>query len=451
MNGVSAELTAESPFDLRATFGGVPAFDAREVEGPFEFGALGETPATGVAPLSRDLERDAFYEDEWQLAPAAPNPRRVHFSRFTAVSAIAAVPQTLLTSRPNPLDARVTAGLVAPEVIPPGRSATTGESYWVFVPDAFKAAVAQAAAAGTTAPVARLSVLFGVGAEMNRHGLRSFFSGSADRIFIEVGGVESVPEQTGPWGIGLTDAMIADLLRAAVGVPVSVKLEVLAAYSTGYRGLNGTINNALLNLSQLKKLIFFDCLYRADEPKAPAGAAFPPRRPPGAPAHSAFNTWRAVQAVSAASSACAVIVYDVTPGGTPTASDGALRVDIPGANTIRLKPLNVELKAIVLARLMDNGLKDGYFSAAQIPAGIRALIPLLPRRGTLSSDRSISTPGTLGAWAHAHATEIAASVPGFAGAMELARKHKLLGWETPPTEFGHDGFLPEFGWEHLAG
>jgi hypothetical protein len=100
---------------------------------------------------------------------------------------------------------------------------------------------------------------------------------------------------------------------------------------------------------------------------------------------------------------------------------------------------------------MDNGIKDGYFTDAKVPAGIRRLIPLLPTRGTLSSSSSPTAPGTIGKWAKDNSVKIAQSMKGFATAMELARVHKLMGWATPPTEFGHDGFLPEFGWEHLAG
>jgi hypothetical protein len=438
---------SESPFVFPETAVRALERTVAVMDGPFE------VPRASSAPQARSLSRDAFFEDEWALGPTAiPNPRNVHYNRFTTVSAAGVTEQTLLTKRPNPLDPRVTAGLAQPEVIPSSRAVSPGELYWVFVPDAYLRAVTEAGktphGAGTTLPTAHVSVLFGVGLEVNRHGLRSFFANTPDRVLIEVGGVESVPEATGPWGIGITDAMIAELVETAVGTKVPVQVNVLAAYSTGYRGLNGTINNALVDLTHLAKVVFYDCLYRADGPKAPSGAAKPPRRT-GAPANSAFNTWRALQAVSAANSSCRIIVYEVTPGGTPTAADGTRMVDIPGATFIQLKPLNVALKALILARLMDNGIKDAYFPASAVPAGMRALFPLLPMRGTLASDRSTSTAGTIGRWASDNATKIAASVKGFAVAMELARKHQLMGWATPPTEFGHDGFLPEFGWEHL--
>jgi hypothetical protein len=341
----------------------------------------------------------------------------------------------------------VTPGLAQPEVIP-ARAAGRADSYWIYVPPAYVKAVKAAVADRKTPPMAQVSILFGVGAEVNRHGLRSFFAKKADCVLIEVGGIESVPEKTGPWGIGITDAMIADLLKQALGTTVPSQLEVIAAYSTGYRGINGTINNALVDLTHLQKMIFFDCFYRGDGPKAPSGALMPPKRHREAPAKSAFNTWRAIQAVLSASPSCKIIVYDVTPGGTPTYSDKARMVDVPSATFIELKPLNVALKAIILARLMDNGMKDGYFTAAKVPVSIRDLIPLLPVRGTLSSSAS-PTAGTVGKWAKDNSTKIAQSVKGFATAMELARIHRLMGWATPPGEFGHDGFLPEFGWEHL--
>jgi hypothetical protein len=412
----------------------------------------GQVATPPPPPKKRNITEDAFFEDEWAPEPTIlPNPRNVHFNRFTTLTATTLNPQSVLTGKRNPLDPRVTPGLLQPEVIPAKRAVSHEESYWIYVPPAFQKAVKDALAADTTPPTARVSVLFGVGAEVNRHGLRSFFESTADRILIEVGGIESRPESPDPWGIGITDSMIADLLQEALGTRVSAELEVLAAYSTGYSGLNGTINNGLVGLTHLQKLVFYDCLYRGDQPKAPKGAAMPAKRHPGSPGSSAFNTWRAIQAVLSASSGSKIVVYDVTPGGTPTYADGARRVEIPGATFIELKPFNVELKAIILARLMDNGIKDGYFTVAKVPAGIRALIPLLPKRGTLSSASSAATPGTIGEWAKANSRKIAESVSGFAVAMELSRKNELMGWPTPATEFGHDGFLPEFGWEHLAG
>ena len=126
-------------------------------------------------------------------------------------------------------------------------------------------------------------------------------------------------------------------------------------------------------------------------------------------------------------------------------------VEIPGATFIALKTLNVELKTIILARLMDNGIKDGYFTAVKVPASIRALIPLLPARGTLSSGTSKTTPGTIGRWAADNSTKIAHAMRDLSVAMKLACTNQLMGWATPDSEFGHDGFLPEFGWEHLPG
>jgi len=412
----------------------------------------GQVAPVAVKPDPRDITLDGFFEDEWASSPTAlANPRHVHFNRFTTLTATTATAQTVLTHKTNPLDPRITPGLIQPEVIPASRSAAFGETYWIFAPDAYKKAVKDAVAAKKPKPMARVSLLFGVGAEVNRHGLRSFFANTLNCVLIEVGGIESVPEVPNPWGIGITDAMINDLLSQALGTSVTSQVEVIAAYSTGYRGVNGTVNNALIDLTHLKKMIYYDCLYRADGPKAPSGALMPPKRHREAPAKSAFNTWRAAHAVSAASPTCEIIVYDVTPGGTPTYSDRARQGDVLGATFIALKPLNVHLKALILARLMDNGIKDGYFTDAKVPASIRGLIPLLPTRGTLSSSSSPTAPGTIGKWAKDNSVKIAQSMKGFATAMELARVHKLMGWATPPTEFGHDGFLPEFGWEHLAG
>ena len=70
-------------------------------------------PAVAATPLPRDLTKDAFFEDEWASTPTLlANPRNVHFSRFTTLTATSATEQTVLTKTPNPLDPRVTPGLI---------------------------------------------------------------------------------------------------------------------------------------------------------------------------------------------------------------------------------------------------------------------------------------------------------------------------------------------------
>jgi hypothetical protein len=48
---------------------------------------------------------------------------------------------------------------------------------------------------------------------------------------------------------------------------IEPKVTILGGYSTGYGGLNQTINNELIELNHLERIIYFDCIYRADNPQ----------------------------------------------------------------------------------------------------------------------------------------------------------------------------------------
>jgi hypothetical protein len=157
------------------------------------------------------------------------------------------------------------------------------KEYAIFVPD-------KARQQGQSKAIAKVTLLFCVGAEINRHGLRSFFADSPDRVLITVPGVE-VDTTRGllkPWGVGITTEQIRQLLADA-GVPnMEPEVRIIACYSTGYRGLNGTINNSLIPLDKVERIIFYDALYRGDEPALPKDEK-PPLRAPTAP-NSPFNT-----------------------------------------------------------------------------------------------------------------------------------------------------------------
>jgi len=172
------------------------------------------------------------------------------------------------------------------------------DEYKIFVPPSFGGGPA------------KISLLFAVGTEMGRHGLRTFFDGLADRILIAIPGIEVnwgfVKKSVGrAWGVGIDKSIIDDLLGAAGVSSVSWRVDVLACYSTGYRGLNGTINNfarktGTLDLTHVSTLAVYDALYRGDQPS------------PGA------NTERALAALeTATASAVSVAVYEVTTGGVP--------------------------------------------------------------------------------------------------------------------------------------
>jgi hypothetical protein len=408
-----------------------------------------------MAPLPRDLRVDAFFSDEWLVLPLS-NPRGVHFNRFSTPTF---QPATTTLMMQNPLDPIVGAGLIQPESQIPGGNQGAFNEYCIFVPPAL---LALAQFGPLPFPV-KVSVLFCVGTEYNRHGLRSFFATLTDRVLITVPGIEP-DASTGnrAWGIGITTDMINQLFGAA-GTPslANSVVDIIAGYSTGYRGVNGTVNNALLPLSPIRRVIFYDALYWGDEPPLQPGTSAPAAPPDVSPPppSSPRNTWRMLNALRAANSGVDLVTYEVTePGGTPRDA-GKLRVDVPASRIINLKAQQNALTALILARVLGNGVQDGYFSMSSVPTTIASLIASLPARGTLASSpftAASATSGTLADWATAHAAEVASAVAQSAAGIALivSASSVLMGWGLRGGQLGemlHDGFIQEFGWEFLAG
>ncbi|MGE8165993.1 hypothetical protein ACQKRQ_38370 [Paraburkholderia sp. NPDC080076] len=382
----------------------------------------------------RNLVEDAFYADEWPLAPVlTANPRGVQFSRFTAVIPgfpPAIEPMSKFTQMPNPLNPTVTAGLAQPEVIP-AEFQNDLEAFCIFVPPLLAATLIVNPQA-----VAKVTLLFCVGTEFNRHGLRTFFVPKADRVLITISGREAGSVKA--WGVGISDQQIRQLFVEAGFPSATIVADTFAGYSTGYRGVNGTINNRLVGLDQLKRIVFLDALYRGDDP------------PPGG------NTSRMIRAARAVNPNADLVVYEVTDGGTPRDAAGSTAVLLPPtARSINLKPRLDALKGFILARVSENGVNDGYLVPNSIPAAIRQLSVDLPPRGTLASSpltEARASNGTLAAWAAGRHASIAAGVAQSRPLMELIQQNILTGWAFPDLgSMCHDGFMPEFGWEFLAG
>jgi hypothetical protein len=401
-------------------------------------------------PLARDLTVDAFFSDEWSPLPVG-NPRGVHFNRFTSP-----VGQPLSAVKPmqNPLDPSVGTGLVRAEQIPVANQGEFG-LYSIFIPPSLFA-LAQLA---TPAFQVKVTLLFCVGTEFNRHGLRSAFLPLSDRVLITIPGIEA-SARTGnkAWGIGITPDMI-DQLFAAAGAPSITNwvADTLAGYSTGHRGVNGTTINALLNVADIQRVIGYDALYFGDEPASPALPTVPtPTGVSPSPAGSGQNTWLMLNAVRAANPTVDIVTYEVTDGGTPR-DMGRLRAEVPATRLIDLKSQGAALEALVLARVLGNGVSDGYFQLSAVPAPIASLIGSLPPRGTLASSALTAAgaaSGPLAAWASANAAAVAGAVANATAGINLIVSNVLMGWNLRGGQVGemlHDGFLQEFGWEFLRG
>jgi hypothetical protein len=338
----------------------------------------------------------------------------------------------------NPLDAAIAANvtgrpdpLVRPERIPkafqgsPPATPGSKPTQFIFVPQPLR---------DHPPALARVTLFFCVGSELNLLGLQHFFEAAPDRALIAITGREAgwiAPPAA--WAIGITGQQIDNLFTAAGLAGQKWQVEIIAGYSTGYRGVNGTIVNGLVPLGKLKTVILYDALYSGSEP-APGG-----------------NTKLMLAALDPS---VKVVVYDVTIPGTPHPFEVALPAS---ALTIDLKTNRPSLYALVLSRVLEKGLKDNYVKPAEVPAPIQNLIASgLPARGTLASSavtKAAATGGTLDDWAAAHAADAAA-----AGAdavvnkvYPIIRDRMLMDWAMGAAGgILHAGCIPEFGWEFLA-
>ncbi|HEX8110671.1 MAG TPA: hypothetical protein VF516_23225 [Kofleriaceae bacterium] len=416
---------------------------ADERADPFYESLIGEADiddeATPTAP--RDIGKDAFFEEERIKAHmiVGGNPidpaTGATLNQYDAPLVIHAW-KTHRTDLPNPLQD----GSIALQ-LEPGGSIFTGQ-YTIFRPAGLDI--------GSTATEEIPVALFGgPGAELNRHGLRAAFDRNGKAVLVTLPGRESSPH----FGYGITQAQLVALFRAVglLGVP---RIRVLAGFSTGYRALNGIINNTKskrttapagtptgvnpgtgLDLTGVRKVIYFDAFYRGDEPA------------PGK------NTERALKAIHAETGGSArLVIYEVTGGGTPSPLAATPPAGMPLTH-INVKPSIEKFTALTLCRVIDMAIKDGYTD----PAGVTKvggkpvldLLPKLPTRGTVGSAPGSGTTDVT-SWCTAAEARAAAAV-GPKLITGLIQPNKLVGWAPPNiAEFQHDAHLFEFSWEHLV-
>ena len=381
----------------------------------------------------RNADKDAFYIDEEDTVVDASTQcplnklRKLRLQQQVDNPLDASIAATV-TGRPDPL--------TRPEQIP--------KTFQGVNPADAKSRPWQSIFASQTfrdhpPALAKISLFFGVGPEISLLGLGHFFETSPDRVLISVSGREAgwikPPAKPVAWAIGITSQQI-DALFTAIGLAAQKwQVEIIAGYSTGYRGVNGIINNQLVPLDKLKTVILYDALYDGSQPS------------PG-------NNTKLM--LGSLDSSVQVVVYDVTIPGTPHPFEVALPA---GAITVNLKTDRPALYALVLARVLEKGLKDNYVKKAKVHAAIQNLInSVLPARGTLASSaatKAAATAGTLDDWAaqaSLHPDVVtAASDAVLNKAYAIIRDRLLMNWAMGAAGgMLHAGVIPEFGWEFLA-
>lgn len=378
-------------------------------------------PPPVVARPPRNPDKDAFYFD---VEGATANPAtQVALNKF--------IPFRTSLQFANPLDSSVSAAttgrpdpLARPEAIPAAQQGATG-SYTMFVSQPFR---------DNPPDTAKVTLLYCVGSEINRHGLEIFFQSLPDRVLISVPGREAGwVNPPAAWAIGITPDQIDQLFANAGLATQKWQVEIMAGYSTGYRGVNGTINNGLIPLDNLKTVIFYDALYRGDDP-APGN-----------------NTQLMLTNLPAG---VTTVVYDVSIGTTKP-----YPVSFPGTNiVIDLIANRTHLLGLVYARILQKGVSDNYVLPAEVPAPLQTLIDNgLPSRGLLASSSarsSIAFGGTLDDWANLSANKPAIDALDatlLQNTANLVANRGLTGWGTTlPGAHAHDGFMADFGWEYMT-
>jgi hypothetical protein len=395
--------------------------------------------ATPTAP--RDIGKDAFFEEErvraHMIRGGNPiNPATgVTINKYDAPLVIHAW-KTHRTDLPNPLqDSSIALQLE------PGGGIFSGP-YTIFRPAGLDIG-------GTATEEVPVAIFAGPGAELNRHGLRAAFDRNGRAVLVTLPGREDKPR----FGFGITQAQLVSLFRA-VGLAGVPRVRVLAGFSTGYRAVNGIINNTKskratppagtptgstpgtgLDLTGVRKVIYFDAFYSGSEPA------------PGK------NTARALKAIHAETGGNArLVIYEVTSGGTPSPLAAARPTGMPVTH-INIKPSIQKFTALALCRVIDMSIKDEYTDAAGVTKHsgkpVLDLLPKLPARGTVGSASGSGTTNVTSWCTDAEAR--AAAAAGSKLLTGLIQPHQLVGWAPPDIgEFQHDAHLFEFSWEHLV-
>lgn len=371
---------------------------------------------------------------------------------------------TVVPRLTNPLDASVNPLVKHPEAEIPVSARGHKGFYTAFVPAQLLTDMRDLLARNKQCPrPVQVTLFFGTGSEMGRHGLRTFIDRAFWRMIINVPGVEPGYRyaEGHRWGIGISDAQIRDIVKSCFGSDkVPFVVDRMAAFSTGYIGATGTIRNQLIDLRDVAVYSFFDCNYGE------------------ARVNEAIRLLK-----QETRNRVRVIAYASSVAGTPTAVKHTIPLDISTGGAVWLFG-RTDFQILTHARVLASGLADKTVDPSEIDGSIRSQITAflagLPARGTVVTDPGIhqlingrgpaSGTVTLDGWYKAHKADADLFFKALwhktGSSPELIRtiwKHQLPGWpglpnggdadRVPVQSFGegvHD-FVPfEFGWEVLA-
>jgi hypothetical protein len=411
------------------------------------------------------LVLDGYTADEMGLQNAAANvdpasPRTqalLKKSRFTRVlpqpgGAVKEEPESLRMLQRNQANPANNPSLTVKQTNIPAGSDEFG--VWLYVSQA-ATAYAKTIGTGPWGVPIKVSILYGVGFEMNRHGLRSAFEKHPDpAALILVPGIE--PDPGGPrYGVAIRDVEVRDMLQRVFGRPVSFEVRVMGAFSTGINGLNQTLLNNLVDQTRLERIVIYDCLYK----------------------FSSGSTATALQtARKRAGLQLKLLAYKCTTGGNTLEPDNRLTVVVQNPGLISSDGVidlfyNPAYAALITFRSIEGGLADGSLTlttGSPLEVAYNAMKSIVMPRGKVVSSkrafRHVFGTATLPAgavyfedWAadKANAKTIASYFRQIgrktqAGSIRHAIwSNQLPGWPGGDGEENHDLLLPDFSWEFL--
>jgi len=406
---------------------------------------------------------------------------------------------------PNPLDPR-TAAAQGYTLVQPEKAGTSGNPrevfYGIYFPPAlmkaylawYKGVAFTTAGEGETFPnfsyPVRVCIFFaapGDDASIETLGLRFFFKTVADTFFVVVPNYEDRGTGgTHPKNAGVTTDIIKKLIKIAEAVRFrDTKADIkflfdftitsCTAYSAGFGGMVQSINNSLIDFKNLERMVFYDCLYRADGPALPAGEKPPvlstaennsgPDELDKSHGSSAFNTRRAINRVKAVASKMQTIAYCMSTGGSPKYLQGNKGYTVEVDKLIDLRASDDQrnfLFALSLTRVLHMAKDEGLVTAAEIPNSLKDIYnTTIPARGQIASlssqmktSRTGFTPTTnLLDWGKNNKALIQKAQGIFGTASDLVGKKNLF-YDGYPSLSNPGGMLHiaqifEFAWEEF--
>ena len=307
-----------------------------------------------------------------------------------------------------------------------------------------------------TSKAINITLLFAVGTELNRSGIRSFFQKNNDfAAIILVPGIEpgQYENNKSRWGVSLNDADIARLLKKFFSINVPYKIVILACYSPGMNGLNQTILNEIVDLKDVIRIVIFDCLYLV----------------------SSGPTVDTLKKIKYINPNVQIIIYwsSVSKSANSLDDSNSQLLVIQQARPVVTTSSNLikvagkkSYRALICARIAEAGTKENLLNLSQnANKAFQALEKIIPARGDIISDKTIyksvygAIPATkviLDDWYYSN-RKVVEDFYKFVDAQDGTTQsiisqiwgNALLGWHGTVGSETHDLLIPEFGWEYL--